>query len=281
MSHYLFCVFELTHSGSLASFISGGVASFPNNPNEDLLPFDQNHYYGTEVLDLAVEKFHFNPQDENWVIQIGSSLAGCARYFAGKYHLKVLAIELQNDLSEAANELTDRCQLSEEVHHISGNFLNVSQHLQENFYSAIVSWITILHFNQQERIKLFSQSYRLLKKNSFFYLEDFIQIGNLTNEESQILEHDVFCQYLPTLDQYKQSLIDAQFDLIEIVDLTDDWKSFTKERLDSFRRDEEKLIDIHGNEIYSRLEYFYQSIVKLFQGNHVGGVRIIAMKQSH
>lgn len=248
---------------------------------EDLLPFDQNHYYGTQILDLAVQKLHFNPQDQHWVIQIGSNLAGCARYLAGKYHLKVLAVELQNDLSEAANELTDRCQLSEQVHHISGNFLKVSQHLQENFYSAIVSWITILHFNQQERIKLYSQSYRLLKDKSFFYLEDFIQIGNLTNEESQILEHDVFCQYLPRLDEYKQSLIDAHFHLVEIVDLTDDWKRFTRERLNSFVKDEEKLIDIHGNEIYSRLLYFYRSIVKLFEGNHVGGVRIIAIKQSH
>jgi cyclopropane fatty-acyl-phospholipid synthase-like methyltransferase len=245
----------------------------------DLLPFDQNHYYGIEVLDLAVNQMNLNQNNSTWIIQIGSNLAGCARYLAGKYHLNVLAIELQNDLSEAANELTDRCNLSEQVHHITGNFLNVGQHLQENYYSAIVSWLTILHFNQQERNKLFSLSYRLLKINSFFYCEDFIQIGNLTNEESQILEHDVYCRYLPTLDQYKQNIIEHQFHIIKIEDLTNDWKIFTKERLDLFQNNKMNLIQIHGEDIYQRLEYFYQSIVKLFQGNNVGGVRIIAIKQ--
>ncbi|CAF4759574.1 unnamed protein product, partial [Rotaria sp. Silwood2] len=114
----------------------------------DLLPYDQNHYYGTQVLDLAVNELKLNQYDQNsnWFIQIGSNLAGCARYLAGKYQLKVLAIELQNDLSQTASELTERCRLSNYVHHIAGNFLNVAEHLQENFYYGILSWITILHF---------------------------------------------------------------------------------------------------------------------------------------
>ncbi|CAF2943746.1 unnamed protein product [Rotaria sp. Silwood2] len=164
----------------------------------DLLPYDQNHYYGTQVLDLAVNELKLNQYDQNsnWFIQIGSNLAGCARYLAGKYQLKVLAIELQNDLSQTASELTERCRLSNYVHHIAGNFLNVAEHLQENFYYGILSWITILHFNQNERIRLIDQSYRLLKENGFFYLEDFIRIGNISYDESIILEHDLY--YLKT-----------------------------------------------------------------------------------
>jgi cyclopropane fatty-acyl-phospholipid synthase-like methyltransferase len=250
----------------------------------DLLPFDQNHYHGTQVLDLAVNELNLNNNQLNktnstWILQIGSNLAGCARYLAGKYHLQVLAIELQNDLSQAASELTDRCNLSDQVHHITGNFLTVAQHLQENIYTAIVSWITILHFNQEERIRLINHSYRLLKQNGFFYCEDFIRVGNITNEESQILEHDVYCRYLPTLDEYKRTLIEKNFKIIKIVDLTNDWKIFTKQRLEQFQENKNELIQIHGEDIYNRLEYFYQSIVKLFQGENVGGVRIIAFKQ--
>jgi cyclopropane fatty-acyl-phospholipid synthase-like methyltransferase/ABC-type nitrate/sulfonate/bicarbonate transport system substrate-binding protein len=250
----------------------------------DLLPFDQNHYYGTQVLDLAVDELNLNNNQLNinnstWILQIGSNLAGCARYLAGKYDLQVLAIELQNDLSQAATELTDRCDLSEKIHHITGNFLTVAQHLQENIYTAIVSWLTILHFNQEERIRLFNHSYRLLKQNGFFYCEDFIRIGNITNEESQILEHDVYCRYLPTLDQYKSTLQQQNFQIIKIVDLTNDWKIYTKQRLEQFQLNKNQLIEIHGEEIYYRLEYFYQSIVKLFTGENVGGVRIIAQKQ--
>jgi cyclopropane fatty-acyl-phospholipid synthase-like methyltransferase len=250
----------------------------------DLLPFDQNHYYGTQVLDLAVNQLNLdnNKSNENnstWIIQIGSNLGGCARYLAGKYNLKVLAIELQNDLSQAASELTNRCGLANNIHHIAGEFLNVAEHLQENFYKGILSWITILHFTESDRIRLMKQSYRLLKQNGFFYCEDFIRIGNLTNEESQILEHDVYCRYLPNLDQYKDHLIQGGFQIIQTVDLTSQWKSFTSERLQEFRQNKSKLLQIHGEEIYNRLEYFYGSIVKLFLGENVGGVRIVAIKK--
>ncbi|CAF2035606.1 unnamed protein product [Rotaria magnacalcarata] len=248
----------------------------------DLLPYDQNHYYGTQVLDLAVQELELNHENNNnnsnWIIQIGSNLAGCARYLAGKYNLKVLAIELQNDLSQTATELTERCHLNDLIHHINGNFLNVAQHLQENFYYAIVSWITLLHFNRNERIHLINQSYRLLKQNGYFYCEDFIRIGTINFEESQILEHDVYCKYLPTIDEYKSVLIEGNFQIIKIIDLTDDWKIFTNERLEQFRENKEKLFKIHGEDIYNRLEYFYASIAKLFQGNNVGGIRIIAKK---
>ncbi|CAF1085802.1 unnamed protein product [Rotaria sordida] len=246
----------------------------------DLLPFDQNHYYGTQVLDIAVNELQLNQHDKdsNWIIQIGSNLGGCSRYLAGKYHLQVLAIELQHDLSQTASELTDRCHLSDLVHHITGNFLNVAEHLQQNFYNAIVSWITILHFNQQERIRLMNQSYRLLKQNGFFYLEDFIRIGNINNEESQILEHDIYCKYLPTIDEYKSLLIQGKFQIIKIVDLSDDWRIFTSERLEKFRQNKDDLLKIHGEDIYNRLEYFYASVSKLFMGKNVGGVRIIARK---
>jgi sulfonate transport system substrate-binding protein len=243
---------------------------------EDLLPFDQNHYHGIEVLDLAANELNLNNSSK--IIQIGSNLAGCARYLAGKYHLKVLAIELQNDLSQAASELTERCHLSNKVHHICGNFLTVAEHLQENVYSSIVSWITILHFTLDERIHLINQSYRLLLKNGFFYSEDFIRIGNITNQESQILEHDVYCRYLPTIDEYKQHLIQGGFQIVKVVDLSEDWTNYTKQRLDLFRQNKNNLIQIHGEEIYQRFEYFYASIVKLFQGKNVGGIRIIAIK---
>ena len=60
----------------------------------DLLPFDQNHYYETRVLDLIVRELRLNRKqiDEKHsdrVIQTGSNLAGYARYLVGKYHLRV------------------------------------------------------------------------------------------------------------------------------------------------------------------------------------------------
>jgi len=246
----------------------------------DLLPFDQNHYFGTQILDLAVEKLNLTDQSNSseWIIQIGSNLAGCSRYLAGRYNLNVLAIELQSDLSQAAQQLTERCHLSNKIHHLNGNFLTVSQHLQGNSFHSIVSWLTLLHFDLNERIQLLKQSYRLIKPSGFFYFEDFYQRNPLTNQQSQILEHDVFCQYLPSWNEYQQLITQEHFQIISVDDLTQDWKDFTQQRLDSFQQNQQQLIDIHGQEIYSRLEYFYQAIVSLFQQNAIGGIRILAKK---
>jgi len=37
----------------------------------------------------------------------------------------VLAIDIQDDLNATASELTNRCNLSDKVHHICGDFLKV------------------------------------------------------------------------------------------------------------------------------------------------------------
>jgi hypothetical protein len=74
-------------------------------------------------------------------------------------------VELQEDLHSAAVELTERCGGTsdpsgqtfdkEAVTFMCGNILTVAPHLQINSYDAIVSWITILHFTEAERAKLF------------------------------------------------------------------------------------------------------------------------------
>ena len=252
---------------------------------EDLLPYDQNHYFGTEVLDVAVRMLRLNDKALNgsrspWIIQIGSNLAGCARYLSGRYNLKVLAIELQTDLSQAASELTERCALSDRVHHIAGDYLIVSEHLQSNVYHSIVSWITILHLNEKQRQRCFDQSHRLLIDGGFFYLEDFVRIGQLTSEESHILEHDVFCSYLPSIDQYRSQLLQSHFEIIHQEDLSLAWKTFTNDRSTRFIDHQRQLIDIHGKEIYERLQSFYRSIAILFQRGNVGGIRILARKRT-
>ncbi len=50
------------------------------------------------------------------LVNVGSSMGGCARYLAGAHGIEVLGIEVQRDLHECASELTDRCK--EPVRHL-------------------------------------------------------------------------------------------------------------------------------------------------------------------
>jgi sulfonate transport system substrate-binding protein len=248
-----------------------------------LLPYDQNHYFGVEVLDLCGKSLNLAPKQR--IIQIGSNLGGCSRYLAGKFGVEVLAVELQSDLHSAAAELTERCTDSKQenpvnklVNHISGDFLRVSSHFSPNFYDSIVSWLTILHFTQQQRVELYENSKNLLHSGGFFYLEDFFAVNLPSAKEKFILQHDVFCQYLPNLARYRAELEGSGMEIVRMDDLTRDWRDFTRRRSENWTANKGKLVEIHGSELFERLQFFYRQITQLFEGGNVGGVRIVARK---
>ena len=88
-------------------------------------------------LSTKSNELEINQKNSTRIIQIGSNLAGCARYLAGKYDLKVLAIELQSDLSEAASELTERCNLSDKVHLMGQYVITVTASFRERIDTEV------------------------------------------------------------------------------------------------------------------------------------------------
>jgi cyclopropane fatty-acyl-phospholipid synthase-like methyltransferase len=242
----------------------------------DLVPVDQrHHYHGTDAVDHAVSRLSIK-EDSN-VISLGSGLGGPARWIAGRTNATVLAVELQHSLHETAVELTKRCNLDSKVHHIPGDFLQLSPHLRPASYDAIVSWLTVLHIPERE--KLFKQSFDLLKPNGYFYAEDFFELPTpLTEEEKQRLSKDVFCPYVPNLETYRKQVESSGLKIVEVVDLTEDWKLYTQDRVEKFKSHKESFVNLHGEEIYKSLLYFYQTVADLYAGGHLGGLRIIAQK---
>ena len=73
-------------------------------------------------------------------------------------------------------------------------------------------------------------------------------------------------------------LADAGFDDIRLTDMTSAWVPFVLERKQDFCRRRERNLRVHGPEIVTSLEEFYTSIVALFEGGNLGGVRVIARK---
>uniref|UniRef100_A0A6B2L0R4 Methyltransferase type 11 domain-containing protein n=1 Tax=Arcella intermedia TaxID=1963864 RepID=A0A6B2L0R4_9EUKA len=241
-----------------------------------LLDFDQHHYFGTDAVDEFVSLCGLNSSSK--VINIGSGLGGPARYLAGKYGCQVLAVELQEELHRTARELTERCNLHHLVHHISGDILQVGQHLKENSYDTIVSWLTVLHIPQRDL--LFKLSYDLLKPEGKFYAEDFFKVSLFNEEESRILKEDIYCPYCPDMNTYKSQIKQAGFQELKVDDLTPTWTEYTKQRVLKWRSDKDNLVSIHREDTYNRLLSFYNQVATLYQGGHLGGARFIATKTS-
>lgn len=241
----------------------------------DLVPVDQrHHYHGTEAVESAISRLSIT-QDSS-VISFGSGLGGPARWIAGRTGATVLAVELQHSLHETAAELTQRTGLEHKVHHVAGDFLKLAQHLRPDSYDSIVSWLTVLHVQDRER--LFKLSANLLKPNGFFYAEDFFELNPLTDAEKQRLAKDVFCPYVPNLEAYRKQIESSGLRVVEIVDLTEDWKAYTQERVSKFKLHKDSFSKLHGAAIFESLLYFYQTVADLYAAGNLGGLRIVAQK---
>ena len=239
---------------------------------EDISLFDQYHYFGTDAVDDAIRSL--NIDSENRIMDIGSGIGGPARYLAKKTGCHVTALELQPDLHNIACSLTERCGLSEFVEHLCGDILDFSGG-HYNF-DVLVSLLTFLHI--PDRSSLLKKCYDILKPDGKVFVEDFCRFDEFDEKETDILSGDVYCLYLPTSEEYGKQLAENGFTDIELVDKTDSWKNFVRERMEKFIENRNRNISIHDIEIVEDLEDFYKKISQLFEGGKLGGLRIIAKK---
>ena len=204
-------------------------------------------------------------------------MGGCARYLSGKTGCSVLGIEIQNDLHTTAIKLTNRTNLADKVTHMGGDFLQLGKHLSKSNYDAIVSWLTVLHF--QNRDNLFRLSIDLLRPGGKFYAQDFVASEEGLNvRERTLLSEEVYCNGLVSENQYKDILHRCGFRNIVVEDVTADWKQYTANRANKWSQNKSELIEIHGAETWEKLNIFYGVIHELFNGRRMKGIILTAEK---
>ncbi|MDD5539953.1 MAG: methyltransferase domain-containing protein [Candidatus Marinimicrobia bacterium] len=238
----------------------------------DIASFDQYHYLGTDAVDDAIGCLKIDSRSK--LIDIGSGLGGPARYLAEKTGCHVTALELQPDLHRTACSLTERCGLSGSVHHLCGNILDFPE--KGSNFDAVVSWLSFLHI--PDRSALLKKCCKILKPSGKMFIEDFCKRGEFDREETRILSKDIQCPYLPTAEEYKDQLIKNSFTEVDLVDKTDCWNNFVRDREEKFIKNRNRYTEIHGIEITEEIEDFYKKMLQLFNNGNLGGLRIIAMK---
>lgn len=164
---------------------------------EQLATLDSLHFFGDEPICHIVELLSETPEEKK-VLDIGTGFGGTARLLAHRSGCKVDALELQPDLSEAATELTRRCGLSEQVTHLSGDFLALP--VLANEYDAVVGLLCFLHIGHWR--DLFQRCFDSLRPGGVLYVDDFFLRGDkLTGEEEETLKTDIYCADLLHQDE--------------------------------------------------------------------------------
>ena len=246
----------------------------PDDPLEveTLCAFDQYHYLGTEAVEEAINKLKIDASMD--VLEVGGGIGGPSRYLAKTAGSYVTALELQSDLNETADHLTERCGLSNRVNHVCGDFLK--NPLGVTTYDALVSWLTFLHIPDRKR--LYHQCFKALKPGAGIYVEDYFERSPLTIAQRAALSEQVYCDYVPTMAQYNQDLAHAGFEHVELIDVSPSWTEFVTARLEAFKATHERNLALHGTEVTEGLMEFYSTIVELFQSGNLGGICFVAYK---
>jgi len=235
---------------------------------EQLTPFDNYHYFGTEAVDEAIVTLGLTPGMR--VLDIGSGIGGPARYIAERSRAHVTALELQPDLDMLGADLTKRCGLADLVEHRCGDILDG---LDET-YDAVVSFLCFLHIT--DRPRLLANCRAVLAAGGALYIEDYAKRREPTATEAAALEVKVQCPSLPSAAQYEAQLRTAGFVDIQVEDVTEQWTGFTAGRLEEFRAGRDRNVAVHGLDIVDGLDDFYSTVAGLFATGVITGLKIVA-----
>eukprot|EP00299_Pterocystis_sp_00344_P018580 c9270_g1_i2.p1 GENE.c9270_g1_i2~~c9270_g1_i2.p1 ORF type:complete len:479 (+),score=142.21 c9270_g1_i2:56-1492(+) len=132
---------------------------------------DQYHYLGTRACDECANILGLQPSRR--VLDVGSGIGGPARYLAQKTGCHVTGVEIQNELVEAARDLTSRCQnVRDLVEYICNDITQID--VPEQSFDHFISMLVFLHI--PERPRLFDRCFNALKPGGTFLIEDFFQL---------------------------------------------------------------------------------------------------------
>ena len=184
---------------------------------EELYPHDQDHYGGLEANDALAGLTRMKAGIR--VADFCAGLGGPARYWADRYGVEVIGIDLNSSRIKGAQDLTRRVGLQDRVRVVSGNVLEVP--LPDDSVDAVVSQEALLHV--PDKLEARKQAFRILKPGGRLAFTDWVMHRSLSAEEAEDLWRGFAAQALQSIDGYKALLAQAGFTVVSIEDLTDLW----------------------------------------------------------
>jgi cyclopropane fatty-acyl-phospholipid synthase-like methyltransferase len=237
---------------------------------EQLFPFDQIHYHGTDAVRQAAATLGL--RRDSRVLEIGSGLGGPARYLAHTVGCHVTALDVQDEMHTLAVDLTARCGLADRVTHVLGDALTCP--LPDAGFDAVVSWLAVHQIPR--RPLLFERLHRTLAPGGALYIEDLHARAPFAGADADDVRDLLIGVTMTSADEYQRELHAAGFSDVQLIDMTDDWAEFCAGRAAAWRQARDRHVRVHGVDTYERLQGFFSGVQRLFEHGSLGGIRIVA-----
>ena len=239
---------------------------------DELYAHDQDHYGGLEANDALAERAGM--ATGKIVVDFCAGLGGPARYWAHRYGVRVIGIELNPDRVAGATKLTTLVGLQDRVQMIQSDVCNVP--LEEASGNIVVSQEAFLHV--PDKAKALSEAYRILKPGGRLAFTDWIMHRPLSAGETDDMWQGIAAQTLQSLNGYRTLLSEIGFTLLAAEDLTESWSEILAGRLamyQALRKETRRMNKPSGDDA------FYQSyahLVASVRDRVLGGARFTAKK---
>jgi cyclopropane fatty-acyl-phospholipid synthase-like methyltransferase len=240
-----------------------------------LSKIDSMHYMGMSAIEAFIAAMKLEPSST--VLDIGSGFGGTARILSDSSKCTTTALELQQDIHKMAENLTNKCRLSNLVKHVSGDILTFDLDKLGGgiaSFDSVVSLLVFLHIS--DKASRLEKCTKMLKPGGTFFVEDYYRRSPFSEHEAISLAKDVYAVKLPTQEEYISQLEASGFHNIQFIDKSSEWTTYVQERVVKFVSNRRQFEDVHGEPTYLSLLHFYEAVAKLFSAQNLGGVRIIA-----
>ena len=243
----------------------------------------------SEPLDAVAATADDAASTRKTILDFGAGFAGDARCLASEFaDVRVTCVEVQRHIHDAAEMFTRLLGLGKNCLHECVDVFDTRGGLDADAdavagtvpgapFDFLYSVLVVLHVPQREA--LWRALHANLKPGAAVYVEDYFAARPLSERDREQLAGPVACPYLPSAEEYRETLNKAGFVDVEWEVMTDAWTPFIETRLASFREKQERNLRVHGPELTAELELFYATVHELFTRGNVGGVRIRARKK--
>ena len=163
---------QIDLSKKILSRLQGAGKNLDALTLDDLASFDQLHAGGRAATRALAQMANLRLGMQ--VLDIGSGVGGPARTLAAEYSCQVVGLDLTETFCEAAEMLTRKVGLGNQVAFKQGNALDLP--FDDGSFDAVWTQNTIMNIN--DKAKVFAEAHRVLRPRGILALEA-IMLGSL------------------------------------------------------------------------------------------------------
>lgn len=239
----------------------------------EMLMGEQIHVGGEKETSILAEKAGI--KKESTVLDICSALGGPARHLASNYGCRVTGLDATFKMIDEAIKRTKNESFSNLIDYRLGNALDLP--FKSETFDVVWGQDAWCYITDKKR--LIAESYRVLKPGGIIAFTDWLQVGNMTQEEWNNLNGFMAFPYIETLNGYENILKNTGFNILEKEDLSKDFTKHCQIYQTILRKDlKESIIKNYNQELFEAADIGLSLWVKAANERKVGRGRIIGKK---